>query len=89
MTFIEGVRLFELSKNAPDFVIARGVITPNELVAFLKNNPKFLTEYEGAKQVKFQILTPKEGGAPYMSLDTFKPNSGEAPKKDDDSDLPF
>ena len=89
---LEGVRLFKKKDNAPDFVLASGVITPNVLVAFLKSNPELLSEYNGEKQVRIQVLKSKDGN-PYIAVDTWKP-SGDAPaagksNPDNYDDLPF
>jgi hypothetical protein len=89
---MKGIRLFEKKANQPDFVLATGVITPNDLVAFLKENPELLTEYNGQKQVRIQVLKSKDG-KPYVSVDTWKPDSAAAvPAKQDaekDGSLPF
>jgi len=72
---LAGIRLFEKKATQPDFVLATGVITPNELVTFLKEHPELLTEYNGNKQVRIQILTSKQG-KPYIAVDTWKPSEG-------------
>ena len=78
--FPEGVRFFTPHSKAPDFVIGSLVITPNDLVAWLKKEPELLTEYEGKKQIKLQVLKSKEG-KPYLQVDTFK--------KDVKDEMPF
>jgi hypothetical protein len=87
-----GIRLFEKKENQPDFVLATGVITPNELVKFLKENPQLLTEYNGEKQVRIQILKSK-AGKPYVSVDTWKPSEttgqGNTAKVDPEEEFPF
>lgn len=90
--FPEGVRLFPPRDNAPDFVVGSLIITPNDLVAWLKQRPDLLTDYNGNKQLRLQITRSKDGKGLSASVDTFKPK-GEAapdsfvPKKD--TDLPF
>ena len=69
--YVEGVRLFKKNDKTPHFVIASGVISLNDLIAFAKANPKFLTEYNGVKQIPFQILISTAGN-PYMAVDTYK-----------------
>jgi hypothetical protein len=71
---LDGVRLFRKKDSQPDFVLASGVITPNKLVAFLKENPDLLSEYQGEKQVRIQVLKSKDGN-PYIAVDTWKPNT--------------
>lgn len=94
---LKGIRLFEKKATQPDFVLATGVITPNDLVAFLKENPELLTEYNGQKQVRIQVLKSKDG-KPYVSVDTWKPDAAAVPvptrqeavpKIEDRGDLPF
>lgn len=70
---IAGVRLFAKHPNAPEFVIADMVLTLDDLYAWAKSNPDTLSDYQGKKQVKLQILRSKDG-APYAKLNTYKPN---------------
>jgi hypothetical protein len=71
-TLLKGIRLFQPKQNQPEFVLASGVITLNELVTFAKENPQLLTEYNGEKQLRIQLLKSKDG-KPYMVVDTWKP----------------
>ena len=75
---LKGVRLFKKKDTQPDFVLATGVITPNELYAFLKENPALLSEYNEQKQVRIQVLKSKDGN-PYIAVDTWKPDAAAAP----------
>jgi hypothetical protein len=77
-TLLKGIRLFQPKPNQPDFVLASGVITLNELVTFAKENPQLLTEYNGEKQLRIQLLKSKDG-KPYMTVDTWKPAETTAP----------
>jgi|688.fasta_scaffold339319_3 hypothetical protein len=86
----KGISFFKPSKNAPDFIIGSLVISPNELFAWLKENPDAITEHEKyGKQVKF-TLTDKG-----VQLDTWKPTASTAQpqqgfaNKKDDSNFPF
>jgi len=92
-TLLKGIRLFQPKPTQPDFVLASGVITLNELVTFAKDNPQLLTEYNGEKQLRIQLLKSKDG-KPYMVVDTWKPTELtargiEAPKDEDLNGLPF
>lgn len=96
-TLLKGIRLFKPKPNQPEFVIAGGAITLNELVQFGKDNPALLTEYNGQKQIKIQILRSKDGN-PYIAVDTWQPTQGagdkpgfndEIPVDDPESKLPF
>jgi len=91
--FAEGVRAFKKHDNAPEFVMATVVISINELNTWLRGEGgQYLTEYNGQKQLKLQLLNSKTG-APYLSVDTFKPEKKkEEPKqnkKEESTDLPF
>jgi hypothetical protein len=95
-TLLKGIRLFQPKPSQPDFVLASGVITLNELVTFAKENPQLLTEYNGEKQLRIQLLKSKDG-KPYMTVDTWKPTEAAAPAfaaptlatKEDLDQLPF
>jgi hypothetical protein len=95
-TLMKGIRLFAPKPNQPDFVLASGVITLNELRTFAKKNPQLLTEYNGEKQLRIQLLKSKDG-KPYMVVDTWKPTETTAPvfdapklaTKEELDDLPF
>ena len=68
---LKGIRLFARKEKQPDFVIASGVITPDDLNAFLIDNKEHESEYNGVKQFRIQVLSGKDG-SPYMVLDTYK-----------------
>lgn len=68
---LKGIRLFPKKDNQPDFVIASGVLTPDDLTAFLMDNKEHESEYQGAKQFRIQVLKGRDGG-PYIVLDTYK-----------------
>jgi hypothetical protein len=76
-TLMQGIRLFQPKASQPDFVLASGVITINELVSFAKENPHLLSEYNGQKQIRVQLLKSKDG-KPYMVVDTWKPTEQTA-----------
>ncbi len=90
----KGIRLFNKHQNAPDFVIGTLVITPNDLVAWLKEQPELMTEYNGAKQIRLQVLKSKDGNL-YAAVDTYKAATTpaaapqDAPAIEDTSALPF
>lgn len=68
----EGVRTFKKHEKAPEFVLGTVIITPNELFKWLKENPQYLTDYKGEKQIKLQCLKKKDGGITF-TVDTYKP----------------
>ena len=90
--------MFNKHSNAPDFVVGTLVITPNELVTWLKEQPELLSDYNGAKQIRLQVLKSKEGNL-YCAVDTYKKDTAPAvannvadcppPKLEDTGDLPF
>jgi len=92
---LEGVRFFDKKENQPDFVIGSGVITLDDIYAFSKANPELITEYQGKKQIKFQLLRSKAGNL-YAKVDTWKPAEqpdakgfDAPPLPADDGNLPF
>lgn len=72
--FPKGIRVFDPHAKAPSFIKASIVITLNELVKFCKENPDLLTEYNGEKQIKLQLVEKKAGGLS-MTVDTYKPKA--------------
>lgn len=74
----KGLRTFAKHDNAPDFVKGTLIVTPNELVKFCKENEGLLTEYNGTKQLKCQILEGDNGL--YFVVDTWK-HTNQAPDK--------
>ena len=87
--FPKGIRSFAKHEKAPDFVLGAVIINPNELFSWLKENPEYLTEYKGQKQIRFQLTLTKDG-RPSLSVDTY----GIEPKADNsikpvEDDLPF
>lgn len=89
----KGVRLFNKHQNAPDFVIGSLIIVPNELVAWLKDQPELMTDYNGTKQVKLQILRSAAGNL-YAAVDQFKATGSQAKAEPavelpETGDLPF
>ena len=84
----KGIRLFPKHANAPTFVKGSIVLTPNELFAWLKENKQHLTEYNGQKQLKLQLLENEKGL--YVTVDTWKKTAPVSPKQEPTkSDLPF
>lgn len=66
----KGIMCFDKHGSAPDFVIGTVIITPRELVDWIKENPTLLTEYKESKQLKLQMLKGSKG--PYLVVDTYK-----------------
>jgi hypothetical protein len=73
----EGVIAFSPRSGAPDFVKGSIIITPNDLISWLKKNENLLTEYDGKKQLKLQLLNGKKGL--YLSVDTYKKEETSLP----------
>lgn len=80
----KGLRTFPKNEKAPDFVLGTLVITPNTLNDWMRENAQYLTEYNGEKQLKLQILNGNKGI--YFTVDTFKKSTSSAISNDD---LPF
>ena len=83
--YVNGMRAFAPREGAPEFVKASIVITPNDLIQFLKENEAHKSEYNGKTQYRLNLLMGENG--PYLTLDTWKPNKSSA-VVDNDS-LPF
>ena len=41
--YVKGINTFPKNEKAPDFVLGSGVITPNVLIAFIKEHQEHLT----------------------------------------------
>lgn len=76
--FPKGIRCFAKHDNAPDFVICTTVIDVAEFAAFVAERPDLLSEYNGKKQLKLQVLAGKEGKGPYMAVDAYKSTAAGA-----------
>ena len=84
----EGIRFFPKHQNQPDFVLGAMVISLNELFAWAKAHPELQTEYNGAKQIKLQLLNSKAGKM-YAAVDTYKAEPKTEKPVDTGNDLPF
>lgn len=71
----KGIMIFKPRDNAPDFVKGQMVITPNELVTFLKTVEEHKTEYKGNVQFKFDLLDGNKGL--YLALNTYKKSESD------------
>ena len=82
-------RKFLLKKHdkQPDFVKGSIVVTPNDLISWLKKNEGLMSEYEGKKQLKLQLLEGKNGL--YLSVDTYKKEGNEDLNRKGVDSLPF
>ena len=66
----KGIIAFKPNQNAPTFVKASVVISPNQLMDWLKENESLLTEYKGEPQIRLQLLENDKGL--YFTVDTYK-----------------
>lgn len=73
----KGIRFFNKNAKAPDFVIGTLIVTPDDLNAFCIDNPELMTDYNGSKQLKLQVLKSKDGNL-YAAVDTWKPDQATA-----------
>lgn len=92
--YAKGLRTFAKNEKAPEFVLGSLVITMNELIAWAKENQQYLTEYNGQKQLKLQLLRKKDGNGINLVVDTFKPEKKAEPVQQqknevESDDLPF
>jgi len=74
----KGLRTFPPREGAPDFVKGTLIVTLNDLIKFAKGRPDLLTEYNGQKQLKCNILEGDKGL--YFQVDTWKPDANQRPE---------
>lgn len=77
----KGISVFPPHEKAPEFVKGTILITPNDLIQWLKDNPGYLKDYKGNKQLRLQLKTGTKGL--YCEVDQYEG------KKDDRDSLPF
>ena len=68
--YAKGIRTFPKHEKQPSFVLGAMVITIAELNDWVKQNEQYLTDYNGQKQLKFQILKGDKGIN--LVVDTYK-----------------
>lgn len=87
----KGIMTFGARENAPEFVKGVMIVTFDDLKEFFNEQKEHLTEYNGKKQLKFNILEGNKGL--YFTLDTFKPTPkslDEVPSSEvSEDELPF
>lgn len=72
----DGIRCFPKKDKQPDFVYGTVIIEPKAFFDWVKAvGEQYFTEYNGKKQIRFDLVKNKANGAPSFSVDTFKPNS--------------
>lgn len=89
--YVDGIRTFAPREGSPENLIANMVITPKQLLDFLKSKEaqEHYTEYKGEKQVRVSVWKSRNGGLSFI-LDTYKPADAKMqPDQEEDSDLPF
>jgi hypothetical protein len=73
--FPKGVMAFNKHEKAPDFVIGTIIITPNDLVAWLKGEgADNLMDSKYGKQLKLQLTKSKDGKLS-IAVDNWKPTA--------------
>jgi len=85
----KGIIAFKPNEKAPEFVKGSVLITPTDLIEWLKENDSYMTDYKGKLQIKLQLLENEKGL--YFCVDTFSPKtSSPKPSAEKSSvDLPF
>jgi hypothetical protein len=68
--YANGIRTFAKNEKAPAFILGTIVITPSELIKWINENEQYLSEYNGAKQLKLQVLQGKDKLT--IQVDTYK-----------------
>ena len=85
--YAKGIRCFPKHEKQPSFVLGAMVITIAELNDWVKQNEQYLTDYNGQKQLKFQILQNDKGIN--LVVDTYKAGAKAEPAGAKTNDLPF
>ena len=85
--YAKGIRCFPKHEKQPSFVLGAMVITIAELNDWVKQNEQYLTDYNGQKQLKFQILQGDKGIN--LVVDTYKAGAKAEPATAKTNDLPF
>ena len=67
----KGIIIFKPNDNAPDFVKGSVVVTPEDFIAWCKENASASKDYKGKKQFKFDLKEGEKGL--YLQLNTFEP----------------
>ena len=80
--FVDGINFFNPREGAPDFIVAEGKITRDELRKFMQQHTE--------KEIRFKVLRSRKGSL-YAEVDTWKPdpNYRSARKVADTDDIPF
>ena len=92
----KGMIGFAPHANAPDWALGDLTISLDEFWTWLKNNPEYVTNYKGSKQLKLQVTRGKENRLS-VSVNTWKPKEEksmtekhfDANPPDNSDDLPF
>ena len=85
--YAKGIRCFPKHEKQPSFVLGAMVITIAELKDWVKQNEQYLTDYNGQKQLKFQILQGDKGIN--LVVDTYKAGAKTETATAKTNDLPF
>lgn len=80
----KGIAVFSPRQGAPDFVKGDIIITPNDLIQWLKENPNVLKDYNGKKQLRLSLKDGSKGL--YAEVNTYEKT--EKTEKSE-TDLPF
>jgi hypothetical protein len=65
---------FERKETLPEFILATGMLNIDDLVQFANDNPDVTSEYQGKKQLPFNIKRAKDNTV-YLEINTWKPTA--------------
>jgi hypothetical protein len=78
VTKAQGIFTFNPHEKAPAFVLGTIVINLEDFREFVNGEGKqYLTEYNGKKQLKLQVTSPKEGRGIMVAVDTYKADNSK------------
>ena len=70
--FVKGFRTFAPRAGAPDFVLGQLVVTLDDFKEFVNGEAReYISDYNGKKQLRIDILEKKEGGINF-TVNTYK-----------------
>lgn len=83
---VGGMVTFKPSEKAPDFVLGTIAVSINDFLQFCKDNPEYLTEYKGTKQLRITVTNGQYGLG--LNVDTWKPSGQSQSEESKEEEKP-
>lgn len=68
--YADGIKMFSAREGAPEFVRGSLLIGIDVLLKWANDNPQYLSDYKGDRQIKMDLLDGKNGL--YLVVNTYK-----------------